>query len=294
MASFWSEQSSNSLKTWALFAFFFALMMGIAYFAAWYFDFGAFGVAFAAIVAVLVTVGGYYYSDKIVLATTRARPANEKEHRYLINVVEGLSIAAGIPQPRIYVMDDESINAFATGRDPRHAIVCVTTGALKKLNRAELEGVVAHEMSHIRNSDIKVMMLAAVFAGFVIIISDILVRSRFYGGGSNREGGKAAGAMMLAGFLLAILAPLFAQMIKLAISRSREYLADASGAQLTRYPEGLASALEKIGKDSAQMQGASEATAHLFISNPFKAKLLGNWFSTHPPLEERIKRLRGM
>lgn len=294
MASFWSEQSSNSAKTWLLFTFFFALMFAIAYFAAWYFDFGAFGVAFAAIVAVLMTVGGYYYSDKIVLATTGARPANKQEHHYLVNVVEGLSIAAGIPRPRIYVVDDESINAFATGRDPQHAAVAVTTGALKKLNRTELEGVIAHELSHVRNRDIKVMMLAAVFAGFVIILSDILVRTRFYGGGRSDRGGKGAAAIMVFGFLLAILAPFFAQLIKLAISRSREYLADASGAQLTRYPEGLASALEKIGKDSAQMKDASEATAHLFISSPFKAKLIGNWFSTHPPLEERIKRLRAM
>ncbi|MFH1107060.1 MAG: M48 family metallopeptidase [Candidatus Micrarchaeota archaeon] len=294
MASFWSEMAGNRTRTWLLFAFFFALLFAVAYFFGWYTGMGSFGIAFAAIVAVLLTVGGYYYSDKIVLATTGARPANKQEHQYLVNVVEGLSLAAGIPQPRIYVIDDDSINAFATGRDPQHAVVCVTTGALKKLNREQLEGVVAHEISHVKNEDIKVMMLAAVFAGCIIILSDMLIRVRLFGGGGNDRGGRGGAIFMVVGFLLVILAPIFAQVIRLAVSRSREYLADASGAQLTRYPEGLASALDRISKDAAPMRNASNATAHLFISNPFKAKMMGSLFSTHPPLDDRIKRLRAM
>ncbi|MFH1200263.1 MAG: M48 family metallopeptidase [Candidatus Micrarchaeota archaeon] len=293
MASFWGEQSSNSVRTWALFAFFFAMIFALSYFVGWYLDFGAFGITFAVIIAVLSSVGGYYYSDKIVLATTRARPANKEEHHYLVNVAEGLSLAAGIPVPRIYVIDDAGINAFATGRDPQHAVVCVTTGAIKKLNRAELEGVVAHELSHVKNGDMKVMMLAAVFAGFVVILAQMLRFSGMRGGGDNR--GKAGGAIAIIGIALVILSPIFAQIIKLSISRSREYMADAGGAQLTRYPEGLASALEKISKDSAPpMAGASDATAHLFISNPFRSKFGGSLFSTHPPIEERIRRLRAM
>ncbi len=292
MASFYDEMAGNKTRTYLLFVVFLFLIFLVSYAFGVYVGVGQYGVSFAVIISVLLTLVMYYQSDKIVLASTGAREASKNEFPHLVHTVEGLAIAAGIPMPRVYVMEDESINAFATGRDPQHAIVAVTTGALKKLNRLELEGVIAHELSHVKNYDIRVMMLATVFAGAVILLSDLFVRSAFWGGG-NRQGRGGAGFVVLLGFLFAILSPLFAQLIKLAISRQREFLADASGAQLTRYPDGLAAALEKIGKDGARMQRASEATAHLFISNPFKSSFT-NWFSTHPPLQERIKKLRAM
>lgn len=293
MASFYDAQGENRWRTYFLFAVFLFMLFVVSYAFGAYLGFGSYGVSFAVIISVLLTVVMYYKSDSIVLASTGARPADKKEHAYLINAVEGLSLAAGIPVPKIYVMEDESINAFATGRDPQHAIVVATTGAIKKLDRLELEGVLAHELSHVKNYDIRVMMLATVFAGVVILVADMFTRSMFWGGG-RRDNDRGGGAIVIIGLIFALLAPIFAQLIKLAISRQREYLADASGAQLTRYPDGLAGALEKIGKDTARMRNPSEATAHLFISNPLRASSFANWFSTHPPLEERIRRLRAM
>jgi len=255
-----------------------------------------FGGIFAAIFATIYTLIMFNSGDKTILSATGAKKVNKSEYPYLINTVEGLAIAAGLPKtPEVYVIEDSALNAFATGKDPNNASITVTTGLLAKLNRQELEGVIAHEMSHIKNYDIRLMMIAAVFVGVVALLSDVILRSMLYGGGRKRDNGNAQVILILFGLLLAILAPLAVHLIKLAISRKREYAADASGAVLTRYPEGLASALEKIKSDPDPLvDNANRATAHLFISSPFRKRKKSSVWSTHPPIEERIKRLRDM
>jgi len=235
----------------------------------------------------------------MILSMSGARQVTKKEFPYLYHTVEGLAIAAGVPTPKCYVIEDSAMNAFATGRDPQHASITVTTGLLKVMNRQELEGVVAHEMSHIKNFDIRMMMLAAVMVGVITLISDFLLRS-FLWGGHNREKkdmGQIGLIIIVVGIALAIFAPIIAQMIKLAVSRKREFLADANGALLTRYPPGLASALEKIKKDPDPLvDKANKATAHLFISTPFRKtkSFFSSMFATHPNIDDRIKRLRTM
>lgn len=253
----------------------------------------------AIIGATLLTVGSYYSSDKIVLAVTRARPAEKSEFPHYVNSVEGLAIAAGLPTPRAYVIDDPAPNAFATGRDPEHAVICVTTGLLDMMNRVELEGVIAHEMAHIKNYDIRFMMLVAVLVGSVALMTDFFWRGGRYGmfRRRGRDSGQAQAIFMLLGLILAILAPVSAVLVQAAISRQREYLADSSGALLTRFPEGLASALEKIAADPHKLRSANKATAHLFIVNPLKdddRRVRAGLFDTHPPLLERVRRLREM
>ncbi len=243
------------------------------------------------IFSVLFTIGSYYWSDKIVLATTGARPATKQENAHLVNTVDGLAIAAGIPAPRIYVLDSPDINAFATGRNPQNAVVVVTTGIMERLNRQELEGVVAHEMSHILNYDIRFATLIAVLVGMVSIISQMFLRSMWFSSGGRDRRGNAI--FVIIGIALAILAPIVTQLIQLAISRQREYLADANGAFLTRYPDGLANALEKIAKSKSTIKPAG-AVSHLFFTNPIKNLNAESLFSTHPPIEERIRRLRAM
>jgi heat shock protein HtpX len=252
---------------------------------------------FSVLIIVVYIYGSYMYGDSIVLATTGAQPAEGPEYQYLRDTVEGVSIAAGIPPPKVYVMRSDEINAFATGRDPEHASLAVTTGAIRELNRSELEGVVAHEISHVRNRDILFMTLVAVLVGLVAILSYIILRTFRYGGVSREERRGRGGAIMMLivaiGFILAIFAPIVVQLVQLAISRRREYLADASGAELTRYPEGLASALEKIMKKNQGRMNISDAVASLFFSDP-KRSALDSLYDTHPPIEERIKRLRAM
>jgi len=262
---------------------------------------GKAGIAFALLLAVGMTAGSYYYSDRVVLAMSRARPVEKAEFPYLYNVVEGLALAAGIPAPKCYVIEDTAPNAFATGRNPEHSVVVVTTGLLEKLNRLELEGVVAHEMSHIRNYDVLLQTLTVVMVGVVALLSDWMRRSYWWGGmrrqGSDRERGGGAGGLIVAlGLVLAVLSPLAAQLIRLAVSRRREFLADASGALLTRYPAGLASALRKIAADKEPLEAANKATAHLYIVNPLKdlGGAVNRLFSTHPPIEERIAALEKM
>jgi len=246
-----------------------------------------------------MNVFSYWYSDKIVLKISGAKPANKETHRELINIVENLSITAGLPMPRVYVVPDKAPNAFATGRDAKHAVVAVTQGLLDILNRTELEGVIAHELSHIGNRDILISTIVVVLVGFIALLSDFFIRFTFWGGG--RGGGNRDGRLQLillvVGIVLAILAPIIATLIQLAISRKREFLADASGALLTRYPEGLASALKKISSNSVEMKRANHATAHLYIANPFKGKgaksFLGKLFLTHPPVEARVHALMG-
>jgi heat shock protein HtpX len=247
----------------------------------------------AVILSTLGTIASYWYSDKIVLSVTKTREPTPLEQEHLSNVVEGLAIAAGIPAPRFIIAQDDNLNAFATGRDPEHAVLAVTSGLLKTMNREELEGVVAHEMSHIKNYDIRFESMVAVLVGIVVIAAQIFLRGMmFSGGGGNRRGGGNI-IFLVIGIILAILAPIFTQLVQLAVSREREYLADSSGAYLTRNPEGLASALEKI-KDTNVNEKVNGAVAHLYFTNPWLPKNASSWFSTHPPIDERIKRLREM
>lgn len=293
----YQQISSNIWRSYAV-IFLFIVLVGLVGWAFAQYTGYSYILPIAVIVAVISSIGSYYYSDKIVLTMSNARPATQEEHAFLINSVEGLSLAAGIPVPQIYVMDDSAPNAFATGRDPKHAVICVTTGLMQKLNRVELEGVVAHEMAHIKDYDIRLMALVAILAGTVVLLTDWLMRSMWWGGGrrrNNRDDGGNPIALVVA-LIAVILAPIVATLMKLAISRRREYLADAEGALLTRFPDGLASALEKIAADTEPLEAANKATAHLFIYNPLREHggFLNSLFSTHPPIEERVKRLKAM
>ena len=252
---------------------------------------------FAVFFSIIMNVFSYWYSDKIVLKMSGAKPAKKDDNRELWNIVENLSITAGLPMPKLFIIDEPAPNAFATGRNKEHAVVAVTTGLVHMLDRNELEGVIAHELSHIGNRDILISTIIVVLVGFVTLLSDFFLRISLFGHGGNRGvDDRAKIFMTIAGIALAILAPLIAVLIQLAISRKREFLADASGALLTRYPEGLASALEKINSYDKPMKKANNATAHLFISNPFGArgakKGISKIFMTHPPIEERLKALR--
>lgn len=291
---------ANKRRTWFLMAGFVALLAALGY----AFDYfisrtGQVFIGFLAF-ALLWTVLSYFFSARLALAVNGAKPANKQEYPFLFNTVEGLSIAAGIPVPKVYVINSEAMNAFATGRDPKHSAVAFTSGLLKKMNRQELEGVVAHEISHIANYDIRIQTIAVMLAGFIVIIADILMRYLWWSGlgFGGRDRDSKSGLSIIVIVVISILAAVFAELLKFAISRQREYLADATGALLTRNPDGLASALEKIANDTTPLRQASEATAHLFIVNPFKkrslAKKMVTLFSTHPPVEERIARLRSM
>lgn len=242
------------------------------------------------IFAIFMNIFSYWNSAKIAIKMSGAIVADEIKYRDLHNIIENLSITAGLPKPKVYIINDSAPNAFATGRDKEHAAVAVTTGLLQILDRVELEGVIAHELSHIGNKDILVSTVAVVLAGFVTIVADMFLRAHIFGGNRDNDN-KLGGILIIVGIVLAILAPIFATLIQLSISRKREFLADASGALLTRYPEGLASALQKISQYSRPMQKASKATAHLFIANPFSSKNIGKLFSTHPPTEDRVKAL---
>lgn len=250
--------------------------------------------------SVVSSFGSYFYSDTIVLFSVGARPAEKSQYFDLYTVTENLSIADGLPMPKVYVVDDPAPNAFATGRDPKHAVVCATTGLLQRLDRAELEGVIAHELSHVKNYDILLSSMVAVLVGTIALVSDWIMRTFWWGGmGRDEERRDRNPAVFLFVIIGLILAPIVATLIQLAISRRREFLADASGALLTRYPEGLARALEKISGDPHVMRSATSSTAHLFIANPFKKgsramSVIATLFSTHPPIEERIKILRSM
>ena len=294
MATIYTHQDSNRRKTVFLMGGFLLFVIAIGYAAAWYV-----GDPIILYIAVLFAIGmniySYWYSDKMVLRMTGAQPVEKQDAPELYNIVENLAITAGLPMPKVYIMHDPSPNAFATGRDPEHAVVAVTTGLLQLLNRTEIEGVVAHEMAHIGNRDMLVMTVAVVLAGFVAILADFLSRTLAFGG-NNRD---RHPAFLIVGIAGIILAPIAAQMIQMAVSRKREYLADATAALLTRYPEGLASALEKIASAGRPMQRTSHSTAHLFISDPYAGggkhslmQKIGNLFATHPPAIERIRRLR--
>ena len=296
---FFDAIAENRKNTVLLISVFLALLLGLGYlFGASYGD-ASIGILFALVFALITILPSYYAGDKLLLAMSAAHPVEKKDNPQLYNVVEELSIAAGIPMPKIYIINDTAPNAFATGRNAKVASVAITQGLLEKLNRDELQGVVAHELSHIRNHDILYSTLIALLVGTIALLCDFFFRSFRYGrrSRSGERSGQGSAIFFIVAIALAIFAPFFAQILQFAVSRQREYLADASGAALTRYPEGLASALEKISKDKEVLEVANRATQHLYIVNPikpFESRAQNNIFSTHPPLEERIKRLRAM
>lgn len=297
--SIYDEIASNQRRTYVLLFFFFVLVTFLGIIIGAMYGSTYFGVGLAVVIGIIYFLFSYYAGANAVLTMTGAHEATKPKYTHLINTVEGLSIAAGLPKvPAVYVIEDSALNAFATGRDPQHASVAVTTGLLERLNKLELEGVLAHEISHIKNFDIRVMLLASVMVGLTVLLSDFLLRSFLWGShGNDREKGSGTAILIVVGLALAILSPLIGELMKLAVSRKREFLADASGAMLTRYPKGLADALRKIKEDPDPLvDKANRATAHLFISTPFR-KTKGtftNLFSTHPDINERIKKLEGM
>jgi heat shock protein HtpX len=296
----YEEIASNKRRSYLLIFFFMVFVIFVGFIVGFFYGSTYFGVGLALVIGIIYFLISYYGGANAILAMTKAKEATKPTYTHLINTVEGLALAAGFAKPpKVYVIDDSALNAFATGRDPEHSSITVTTGLLEKMNRLELEGVIAHEMSHIKNFDIRVMMLAAVMVGITVLLSDFLLRSFLWGRrGRSKEGGQLTFVFIIVGIALAILAPLVGEAIKLAISRKREYLADASGALLTRYPKGLADALKKIkGDPDPLVDHANKATAHLFISTPFrksKKSFMKKLFSTHPPIDDRISRLEKM
>lgn len=296
----YSQITANKRKTWLLIAVFVAVLVLIGW-AFFQYTGEPVSVSLAAVLAIAMALFSYYAGDAVALRLAGARPADPQADAYVVRMVENLAITAGLPMPKVYLIADPAINAFATGRDPQHASVAVTTGAIEGLENEELEGVLAHELSHVANYDIRLMTVVIVLVGLASLLSDWFVRMSWYGRGSRGSdrggrGGGAQGALALVGLVFLILAPIIAKLIQLAVSRRREFLADASGALLTRYPEGLARALEKVGATNVRpMRHAHEATAHLYLSSPFGAgRRLTRLFSTHPPLAERVAALRQM
>jgi heat shock protein HtpX len=299
MSTLYNIADSNVRKTWFLITFFLVFVILIG----WIFSHALNSQAilyFAVVFSVLTSISSYWYSDKIVLMTTGAKPIEKKDNPELYRIVENLCITAGLPVPQIYILNEAQPNAFATGRDEKHAVLAVTKGLLGKLEKSELEGVIAHELSHIKNKDMLLMTVAVVLAGVISVAADFFMRMTFWGGNKDNDNDNSNSNVifLVLGIAAAILAPIAASLIQLAISRNREFLADASGALLTRYPEGLASALEKIAADGSQLRTANSSNAHLFISSPFRGKETKSWFNklflTHPPVEERLANLRGM
>lgn len=292
-SNLYTHKDQNIAKTWVLMSLFFFIVIALGWAVSFYLE-SPIILVIATLFAVVMNVGSYWYSHKLVVAMAGARPAPEHEFSDLHNIVENLSITAGLPKPAVYIINDPAPNAFATGRDEKHAVVAVTTGLMQMLDRTELEGVIAHELSHIGNRDMLVSTVAVVLVGFTTLIADFFLRGFLYGRGDSDNKNPVLAIIAVA---LIVLTPVVATLLQLAISRKREFLADASGALLTRYPEGLASALQKISSYAAPMRRANNATAHLFISNPFGAKAaksaMVKLFSTHPPTEERIKALLG-
>ena len=291
MAQLYAQQSSNIAKTWLFLAGFFVLIIVIGFVFAQAFGDGT--ILYGAVgVAVVMNIGAYWFSDRIALGISKAKRADDREHRELHRIVENLSITAGLPKPAVYVMHEAQPNAFATGRDPEHSAVAVTTGLLHILDKKELEGVIAHELAHIGNRDILLTTVVVILAGFISIVGDIFLRWNLFGGSNSRGGNRDSNQLfMILAIVFAIIGPLLALLIRLAISRKREFLADATGALLTRYPEGLASALKKISEYPQSAKHATKATASLYFANPFRGKKVNALFMTHPPTEDRIKAL---
>lgn len=295
-----SAIQSNITKTYVIMIAFVVLVVLLGYVIGQALGYGNSIMWIAVVLSVISSFVSYYWGDSLVLTLSHARPADRKRDFDFFTLAENLSIAAGIPKPKLYVIDDTAMNAFATGRDPKHAVVVATTGILSRLDRRELEGVIAHELSHIKNYDTRLMAVVAVLVGTVAYMADMFLRNLWWGNHrrSRDNDNSLSGIFMIVGIVLAIISPILAMLIQMAASRNREFLADVSGAKLTRYPEGLARALAKLGGDKEVLEAATNATAHLYITNPFKGKNFGAWFAnafnTHPPIEERIKRLRAL
>ncbi|PIR73844.1 MAG: zinc metalloprotease HtpX [Candidatus Moranbacteria bacterium CG10_big_fil_rev_8_21_14_0_10_35_21] len=294
MATIYTQVDKNTRLTWLYITGFLVFVIGVGYVFA-----GAMNNSFilygAVIFSLVMSFGSYWWSDKIVLAMSGAKLITHEDGREIYHLVENLCITAGLPEPKIYIINDMAPNAFATGRDPEHGVICLTTGIIQKLEKSELEGVIAHELSHIGNRDILISTVVVVLVGFIALLADWFRHWAFWGGrgrSNDRGGGQLQVVLMVLAVILSILAPIAAVVMQLAISRKREFLADADGALLTRYPEGLARALEKISADPAPLKKANRATAHLYIANPFKGKKISRFFLTHPPIEERVKALR--
>lgn len=304
MINVYEQVDRNKLRSNIVVIFFGVFIALATYLLGRAFGYGPSFVGFALILSGLLSFGGYWYSDKIILTISGARPATKNEDYLFSTVSENLAIAANIPVPKLYVIDDSAPNAFATGRDIKHAVICVTTGLLEKLDRTELEGIVAHELSHIRNYDMRLSSVVAVLVGMITLIADWLLRSRIKSRNNDSDEGKLGAILLVVGLVLALLSPLIAQLIQLALSRRREYLADAGSVLLTRQPDGLIRALKKISKDTEPLEAANKATAHLYIVNPLKENVVypersrRSWFAkmfnTHPPVEDRIKALQEM
>lgn len=294
----YSQITANKRKTWLLLSFFTSFVMGVGWIFSQTTEAGPFALIIAVVIAVSMSLTGYYKGDKLALATHRAKRIVKEDNPYVYRMLENLAITAGIPMPKLYLINDPAPNAFATGRDPEHASVAVTTGIIERLKNEELEGVLAHELSHVKNFDIRIMTLVVILVGIVALMADFFLRMQLYGFGrrNSRSGGNAQAIILIIGVVLMILSPIIAQLIQLSVSRKREFLADASGALLTRYPEGLARALKKISTYTGDMKTANHATAHLFFSSPFRntKKKLNRLFMTHPPIEKRIEALLSM
>lgn len=285
----------NKRKTGLIISLFVITVSVIVYFICYYFDFGYMGVPIAMFVAILSSIGAYYNSDKIILSMSNAKPATKEQNQRMVENLEGLCIAAGVSMPKLYIIEEPSPNAFATGRNPQNAVICVTTGLLEKLNDYELEGVLAHELSHIRNYDILLQTIATIFVGFVTVISDMVFRVSFRSKGSsrnNKNGGNII--ILLVGLVFLVLSPIAASLLRLALSRNREFLADSSAIELTRNPQGLIDALIKISSDSTTLQNVANGTENLYICSPFKGSKATSLFSTHPPIEARIDALKNI
>lgn len=295
MATLYNEADKNTRLTWVYITGFLVFVIGVGYVFAGAMNSSA--ILYGAVIfSILMSFGSYWWSDKIVLSMSGAKEVDHDNARELYHLVENLCITAGLPLPKIYIIEDSAPNAFATGRNAEHGVICFTTGILEKLEKIELEGVIAHELSHIGNRDILLSTIVVVLVGFVTLIADWFQHWAFWGrGGDSEDNNSQFGIiLMVVGIILSILAPIAAMLMQLAISRKREFLADADGALLTRYPEGLARALEKISADKEPLEAANRATAHLYITNPFKGKNISKLFMTHPPIEERVAKLRGM
>ena len=291
------DVKKNKFKTWLIVCLFILVITLILYYICMAFDFGPFSIVIALLFSILSAWSSYYYSDKIVLAMNRARPATHEEDQKLVNILDALMISSGLShKPRLYVVDSRQPNAFATGRNPENAVICVTTGLLEKLDYYELEGVIAHEMAHIKNYDIRLSAVITVMVGLVVMLADVFSRALIWGGNSRDENRNSNPILLIIGLVCLILSPIFATLMQLAVSRRREYLADATAVEFTRNPNGLISALEKLEEDSSPLRNANSSTAHMYISNPIKKKKKNSssWFSTHPATADRIEALKNI